>query len=158
MAASLPRTLNYIGDFPIDRLPHGLEHHTSPYSFIANTAPSTHRGEHWFVVVQPPPPPPSPSSLARLLVLDPLALPLDLLLEPLKEWLHGRPFTSLEQALQPSGSVGCGAFCLYILEKLPLYTYNPRDLVKREFSGVNLWSNHHRVMSWWRRRVESTEV
>ena len=163
-AVILPKSLNYLGDFPIDRLPSPQHQEqwwqrsgTLVYSFIANTAPASHTGEHWFAVVHPPLP------ATRLLLIDPYALPLNLLLKPLKVWLQKQQqeehrVTSLKYPLQPMESTGCGAFCLFILEKLPLYNFNLDEITRWEFDQTNLWSNHHRVMQWWRRRVEGKEV
>ena len=136
-----PKGINYLGDYPIDGLPDVKG--GGRFAFIANTAPSWESGTHWFAVVQPP----SPTS--ALLILDPLGLPLHRILPPLRLWIGRRRVVTLPFRIQPLNTVSCGAFCVYLLEKLPLYNYDINRLVYREFDEENTRANHNKIFSWW---------
>ena len=135
-----PKGVNYLGDYPIDRLP---KVGGGQFAFIANTAPSWESGTHWFAVVQPP------SLASPLLILDPLGLPLDSILPPLRWWIGRRRVVTLPFPIQPLNGTSCGAFCLYLLEKLPLYNYDINRLVFGEFSEDDTYANHNKVFKWW---------
>ena len=136
-----PKGINYLGDYPIDCLP--LIKGGGCFAFIANTAPSWERGTHWFVVIQ------SPSPTSALHILDPLGLPLHRALEPLRLWVNKRRVITLPFRIQPFDGTSCGAFCVYLLEKLPLYNYDINRLTYTEFDEDDTRANQNKIFSWW---------
>ena len=133
---------NYLGDFPINQLPN-LPSSSSTYCFISNTDPSWERGTHWFAIVQPP------NNASLLLMLDPLGIPLHRILQPLRSWIGLRKVKTIPYRIQPLASTSCGAYCVYLLEKLPLYNYDIDKLVTTHFDENDMHANHNKIYTWW---------
>jgi len=83
--------------------------------------------------------------------MDPLALSLHKLLQPLRVWLEGeRLVATLPYAIQPTQSVWCGAYCVFLLHHLPKHGYNLNHIVHTYFSSDDLMYNDHFIKQWWK--------
>ena len=147
-----PRGVGFLGCFPIDDLP--TPPRDSLFSFIGNTDAANERGEHWFAIIQPDP----SIHHRRLLLFDPFALPLHRLVEPLRSWIGSDLVYTSPYPIQPIWSTSCGAFCVFVLEKLPAYDFNLERLVRGEFDEDNALQNHQKILSWWWNRRSCGEV
>lgn len=148
--------ITYLGDYPIDRLPSTCP--SPPYSLVVNCDREGEPGSHWFAI-----------ALVRernLLFIEPIGLGPLLLAssKPLQKWVKDRggdgacatSITHMPYGVQPLHSTLCGAYCAYILSRLPLYNYQLESLVRGEFLPEPHTSVNDRLVArWWYKRRDA---
>lgn len=155
----IDNTLPHLGVFASDQLPDPLtpQQRESGFALIANTDPSTGGGTHWVAMVQPPRQP------TRLLFIEPTGYPLHLTNTHLRRWIvkstgyNLRRVETLPFPIQPILTRSCGAYCLFLIEHLPLYNYNLETLVRSEFDEADLEWNQRRALTWWYKRRDNAD-
>ena len=162
----------YLGDFPLDEIPpvdsvlqkQQQQVGRVAVSLIVNCDDKSKPGSHWIALVVTPPPP----AIARrqVLFIEPMGLERTLLnaLPPLRDWFQKvvnalsevKAVTILPYPIQPLHSTLCGAYCGYIIKKLPLYNFNLDALTRREFlTQQQLDLNDQRMAAWWYKRRDA---
>lgn len=149
-AQSVP---GFLGVFAANKLPFRLPTNPNAYplSFIANTDPSWRPGQHWFCVVFP--------QANHAIYFDSFGgspfLTMEThaarLINQAACFLQTSPFPvqcmTGKELLSLSGDGSCGEFCLFVLYKLPDYSYSLKKLFDCEFSPTDCVFNEEKVLA-----------
>ena len=156
-AAAMPRANPpHLGVFASNELTVNLRKgcDDTGFSLIVNTDPSFRGGTHWVAMLQPPNRP------TKLLFIEPFALPLHVLHRSLRQWIKENSYVHIDTVpfqIQPILTHTCGVFCLYILNRLPLYNFNLETLIRCEFDESDTSQNQAHVLSWWYKSRNATQ-
>ena len=137
----------FLGVYPQNKLP--ITHHcVRPWCLIINSDTHTLPGKHWIAVYAPP-------HVNSVLFVDPLNLPVNRY-SYIKNWL-GQCFSHiivLPYSIQPTYSIWCGAYCMYILKQLPLHNYDLYHVVKKYFLSNDLNLNDVMISNWYNKFIQ----